>query len=559
MKSLPARWAQTTVGTVCRLTNGMVFRPSDWSPSGVPIVRIQNLNSKAIPFNYFDGSVEPRFRIKAGDLLFAWSGTPGTSFGAHLWDGPDAVLNQHIFKVSFDTDAIDPVFLRDAINETLDEQEANSHGGVGLRHVTKQAFSNTRLPFPPRREQTRIAERLSRLRARVTALDEALADSLKQAAPARLAVLEAAFDGELTKAWRARQASSESVTALLARVSEPQQSRGGRAATARMIPGRAGISVNVPPVSLPPGWQWVSLHRLARQETGHTPSRRNPEYWGGSVPWLGIRDASAHHGERVASTAQTITAAGLENSSARVLPAETVCLSRTASVGYVTILGVEMATSQDFATWTCGLALLPDYLMYALLSEGPEIRRFGEGTVHTTIYFPEIRAFHIRLAPIEEQVEIVRAVRTAFRRIDQLVEAARTAAGLSQALLRDISTLAFAGHLTTREKGDGFASAELERVRVPEPEKSIAGVTGLSSRRAKTMIKSIEMVLKEADDWLPAQEVFRRCGVGNGAETETLEGLYAELRALSRTGRLLAEPILDDAGRKVQDRLQLTR
>lgn len=559
MTLLPERWAETTIGAVCRLTNGKAFRPSDWSPSGLPIIRIQNLNSKTVPYNYYDGPVEPRFRIKAGDLLFAWSGTPGTSFGAHLWDGPDAVLNQHIFKVAFDTNAIDPVFLRDAINETLEEQEAKSHGGVGLRHVTKQSFSRTRIPFPPKREQARIATLLSRLRARVTTLEAALAYSIEYAGTARLAVLDAAFDGELTKVWRTRQLSLEPVEALLARVPEPKQSKGGRAATARVIPGRAGISVNVPPVHLPHGWRWVSLHRLARQETGHTPSRRNPGYWGGSVPWLGIRDASTHHGTRVASTAQTITPAGLENSSARLLPPETVCLSRTASVGYVTMLGVEMATSQDFATWTCGPALLPEYLMYALMSEGPQIRRFGEGTVHTTIYFPEIRAFHIRLAPLEEQAEIVRTIRSAFRRIDQLVETARAAAALSHALWRDISRSAFGGRLTTREANDGSALDELKRVKVPEPETGPDGGVRLSSRKTTVKMKSIEMVLKEADDWLPAQEVFRRCGVGNGAETETLEALYAELRMLDRAGRLLAEPILDDEGRKVQDRLQLRR
>src|SRR5690606_41227712 len=55
-------------------------------------------------------------------------------------------------------------------------------------------------------------------------------------------------------------------------------------------------------------------------------------------------------------------------------------------------LGKPMATSQDFATWTCTEALEPKYLMYAIMAEGDEIRRFGKGTTHTTIYFPEIRA-----------------------------------------------------------------------------------------------------------------------------------------------------------------------
>jgi type I restriction enzyme S subunit len=368
-------------------------------------------------------------------------------------------------------------------------------------------------------------------------------------------VLAAAFEGDLTLAWRAQHQQVEPVEALLARVPAPTQAQHGRAATSRVIPGRAGISVNTPESPLPRGWRWVSLLRLARQETGHTPSRRNPEYWGGTIPWLGIKDASAHHGRRVSDTSQKITREGLDNSSARLLPVGTVCLSRTASVGYVTILDAEMATSQDFATWTCGAAILPDYLMYALMSEGPEIRRFGEGTVHTTIYFPEIRAFHIRLAPRDEQLEIVRTIRHAFGRIDQLSEAAEAAVQRLEVLVRRIMAQAFTGGLTSPEPGDGSAAELLARVRPPRPD----ALTPLSAEleRRRDVAKSLEQVLQEAEDWLPSQEVFRRCGIGSGADTEAVEALFAELRALDQAKRLLTEPVLDSQGRKVQDLLRL--
>jgi hypothetical protein len=141
--------------------------------------------------------------------------------------------------------------------------------------------------------------------------------------------------------------------------------------------------------------------------TGHTPSRSRSDYWGGEIPWIGIRDANAHHGRAIRETAQTITPAGIANSAAVIHPAGTVCLSRTASVGYVVKMDRDMATSQDFATWTCSEALDPDYLMMALQAEGQEIRRFGEGSTHTTIYFPALKAFHIALPPIAEQRRIV--------------------------------------------------------------------------------------------------------------------------------------------------------
>lgn len=163
MIGLPAGWALTTVGELTTLVNGKAFKPSDWSEAGLPIVRIQNLNKTGAKFNYYDGDVENRFIIEHGDLLFAWSGTPGTSFGAHVWRGQTAVLNQHIFNVRFDRDLIDTDFLRHAINQTLDEQIAKAHGGVGLRHVTKGKFEDTNIWLPPLPEQQRIVAKIDSL------------------------------------------------------------------------------------------------------------------------------------------------------------------------------------------------------------------------------------------------------------------------------------------------------------------------------------------------------------------------------------------------------------
>ena len=71
------------------------------------------------------------------------------------------------------------------------------------------------------------------------------------------------------------------------------------------------------------------------------------------------------------------------------------------------------------------------------------------------------------------------------------------------------------------------------------------------------MVGKLIDVLTEAGDWVPAQEAFRRCGVADGAQTEQLEALYAELRALDKAGRLAVEPVTDTQGRKLHDRLKL--
>ena len=141
-------------------------------------------------------------------------------------------------------------------------------------------------------------------------------------------------------------------------------------------------------------------------ESGHTPSRKHPDYWDGGIPWIGIKDATENHGRTLSDTYQHVSELGLKNSSARLLPENTVCLSRTASVGFVVVMGRQMATSQDFVNWVCGPNIEPHYLKYVLLAENEALWRFASGTTHQTIYYPEAKAFHVCLPPLTEQKRI---------------------------------------------------------------------------------------------------------------------------------------------------------
>ncbi len=154
-------------------------------------------------------------------------------------------------------------------------------------------------------------------------------------------------------------------------------------------------------------------------ESGHTPSRKRPEYWGGDIPWVGIKDAKRAHGGTVSETLENTNELGINNSSARVLPAGTVCLSRTASVGYVVKMGRDMATSQDFANWVCSERLDPDFLRYLFIAEGSALSRFASGSVHQTIYYPELKAFHVCTPKLEEQKRIVAVLDQAFAALDR--------------------------------------------------------------------------------------------------------------------------------------------
>jgi type I restriction enzyme S subunit len=206
----------------------------------------------------------------------------------------------------------------------------------------------------------------------------------------------------------------------MSRKSGKPTSTGGREATTRHIPPKLALSVGMPSSLAPPRWKWSALTSLARLESGHTPSRRHPEYWGGDVPWIGIADAKINHTRSIVETAEKTNALGIANSSARILPKGTVCLSRTASVGYVVIMGRPMATSQDFVNWICGDQLDPEFLKYLFVAEGEDLLRFASGAVHQTIYFPEAKAFHVCHPPLPEQRRIVSTLDEAFAGLEAM-------------------------------------------------------------------------------------------------------------------------------------------
>ena len=151
------KWEMKNMGDLCSLVNGKAYKASDWTDSGLPIIRIQNLNDSTKPFNHWNGGLERQVHIQKGDFLIAWSGTPGTSFGGHIWQGPEGVLNQHIFRVDLLNDNVTREWLKFCVNIQLLRLIDQAHGGVGLKHVTKRAVQSIPIPLPPLEEQKRIA------------------------------------------------------------------------------------------------------------------------------------------------------------------------------------------------------------------------------------------------------------------------------------------------------------------------------------------------------------------------------------------------------------------
>lgn len=139
-------WRVYKLSELANFINGRGFKQSEWTSTGLPIIRIQNMNGSS-EFNYYDGEYDKRHFINRGDLLFSWSGNRGTSFGPNIWSESPGLLNQHIFKVE-NTELISKEFLYLVLKYATRIIESKAHGGSGLVHVTKSELEKFEVDLP---------------------------------------------------------------------------------------------------------------------------------------------------------------------------------------------------------------------------------------------------------------------------------------------------------------------------------------------------------------------------------------------------------------------------
>lgn len=313
--------------------------------------------------------------------------------------------------------------------------------------INKSKFSRAPILLPPLAEQKVIADKLDTLLAQVDntkARLERIPDILKRF---RQSVLAAAVSGKLTEEWRGNPAL---------KFNQPS------------------ITIGPEFDSAPQSWEWKKLVDLAQLESGHTPRKSIEEYWNdGDVYWISLQDIREADGQIIQDTKFKPTSLGIENSSARLLPAGTVCYCRDISVGYVTIMGKSMATTQHFANWICGTELNNKFLMYSFMAAKDHLLISGQGTTVKTIYMPALKELRILVPPVNEQSEIVRRVEDLFAFADRIEHAAQAALRRVNNLTQSILAKAFRGELTADWRaahpelisGENSAEALLARIK----------------------------------------------------------------------------------------------
>ena len=180
--------------------------------------------------------------------------------------------------------------------------------------------------------------------------------------------------------------------------------------------------MNTDLIELPPNWKWTTLGEIADVVGGGTPKTNDPSnYESGTIPWITPADLSGYTAKHIAHGARFITQKGLEESSAKMMPAGTVMFTSRAPIGYVAIASSPVCTNQGFKSFVLKEGVLPDYVYWWLKGSKDLAESMASGTTFLELSGAKAKQLPIPVAPLDQQKCIVAEIEKQFSRLDEAV------------------------------------------------------------------------------------------------------------------------------------------
>ncbi|NVN96924.1 restriction endonuclease subunit S, partial [Candidatus Nomurabacteria bacterium] len=146
-------------------------------------------------------------------------------------------------------------------------------------------------------------------------------------------------------------------------------------------------------------------------ESGNTPDTKEELNWNGDIPWLAPREITKpRHTLYLSKTEKYITNEALKKGGVKLMPPQTVMLTKRAPVGAVAINKIPMSTNQGFLNFICGPKLRPAYLAYWLKGNKKYLDKVANGSTYPELYRSDLFEFKIAIPSLEQQDMIINAL-----------------------------------------------------------------------------------------------------------------------------------------------------
>ncbi len=413
---LPEGWAFPKVGEILAVNYGKGLKKEKRMPGPIPVYGSNGVVGKHnIPLTH-------------GPTIIL--GRKGTVGAVHFSKVPCWPIDTTYFMDEFN--GLAPRYLVYALRKLNLPQLDTSTAIPGLN---RDELYSQYVPLAPMAEQKRIVAKVERLLSRVNAARERLAKVPEILKRFRQSVFAAACSGGLTADWREKYSNVEPAWELLTKLARKNKKR--------IKIGESEIST----------WITVKVQDVFNSHGGGTPTKSNPVYWSGNIPWVASGDVKNDHIEK---SSLYITKEGLENSSARVCPADSVIVVvRSGILRHtlpVSVVKKPLAINQDIKCFDSTNSRVNYWLFLNIKAHKNQILALNrEGTTVQSVKYETLKDFEINVPPPTEQEEIVRRVEALFSLADAIEKRLAVATTRAEKLTQAILAKAFRGKLVPTE------------------------------------------------------------------------------------------------------------
>lgn len=571
MNNLPNSWIKKPLGEVCQFTKGK--KPQNSGTLN---------NERIVPYiniKAFETGVHEQFaesgdypECSKEDVLIVWDGARSGLVGR----GAVGYIGSTIAKCK--SDVITDDFLFYFLKSKYSYINSRTKG-VGIPHVDPGVINSIGISVPPTHEQHRIVAKIEELFSELDKGVESLTTAREQLKGYRQALLKHAFGGKLTEQWRAKHADQlETADQLLARIKKERENRyqeqlaewekaieeweargkkddrPAKPQKLKKIQQLSKAEIEPLPV-LPNSWGWTTLGELVSGKTRSMQSGpfgsnlKHSEFTSQGVLVIGIDNVL--EGKFSLGSQNRITKKKFEELEKYQARPRDLLVTVMASLGRTCVVPENLEdaiiTKHVYRITMEEKLLSTEFYNLLLQSHTVSRKRMFEnaqGQTRPGLNSTILRELPVPLCDLSEQQEIVSLLSDKLVELDRVEYSIDSEIRKTNAVRQSILKKAFSGELVHQDPNDEPASELLARIKAEREEaQQQAKRKPRKTKKKKEVITMADLmeVMKNAKDWMSAQEVFRKCGIADGAETDAIEKIYEELRGYVKESKISVE------------------